>query len=179
MTIPTLESYIWYAPDYVNLALCDEIVNRSKEAAEFCKGTIGGDTDVVETVRDVDTANIAQWPDLDQKLFEVYGKAINEYATKHPYMAVGQDEGYTLLRYKEKQHYLEHVDAFTSRPRQVTAIIGLNSEYTGGQFWMWGGDWQQRIEKGALLMFPSSFQYPHGVQPIESGTRYSVITWFI
>lgn len=179
MTIPTLESFIWYEPGFADLAFCDEIVKRSEESPEYQSGTIGKDNAVNGTIRDVDLFNISRWPDLDQKLFELYGKAIQEYANKYPYIGIGKDEGYTLLRYAKGQHYVEHVDCFTASPRQVTAIIGLNDEYTGGEFWFWGGAVKQRIEKGALLMFPASFQYPHGVQPIESGTRYSVITWFV
>ena len=32
-------------------------------------------------------------------------------------------------------------------------------------------------KKGDLLVFPSSFTYPHEVLPVKSGTRYSIITW--
>jgi hypothetical protein len=179
MSIPTLESFIWYEPNYIDSELCDEIVNRSENSAEYQSGTIGKDNDIDGTIRDVDLASFAKWPDLDEKLYQVYGKAIREYTDRYPYIGVGKDQGYTLLRYGKGQHYVQHVDCFTASPRQVTAIFGLNDEYVGGEFWFWDGAWRQRIEKGALLMFPSSFQYPHGVRPIESGTRYSVITWFV
>ena len=120
-----------------------------------------------------------QWPDLDAKLFQVYGDAIRDYCSKHTDLQIQKDEGYTLLQYHRAQSYAQHVDSGTKIPRAVTAIMGLNDGYTGGDFYIWNGAWRQRIEKGALLMFPASFQYPHGVKPIDSGTRYSVITWFL
>ena len=179
MTIPSLTDYIWYQPDFIDTSLCDEIINRSKDSEGFQSGTIGKDNDIESKVRDVDLVNIARWPDIDQALYKVYGNAIPEYANKFPYIGIRSDEAYTLLRYGPRHHYIQHVDCFSEKPRQVTAILGLNDGYTGGEFWFWDGAWRQRIEKGALLMFPASFQYPHGVRPIESGTRYSVITWFI
>lgn len=178
-TVPKLEDYIWYEPNFLDTILCEDIINRSKNSTGYNSGTIGVENAINTEVRDVDMVSFRDWPDLDQALFQAYGKAIQEYCNKFTYLGVGKDEGYTLLRYGKGQHYREHVDCFTTSPRQVTAIFGLNSEYTGGEFWFWGGAWRQRIEKGALLMFPSSFQYPHGVQPIESGVRYSVITWFL
>lgn len=179
MTVPNLQDFIWYEPGFLDVALCDEIVGRSANKSEFDSGTIGVENVVNPEVRDVDMTSFKEWPDLDQALFQAYSKAIQAYASKHTYLGIGKDEGYTLLRYGKGQHYREHVDCFTSSPRQVTAIFGLNDEYTGGEFWFWGGAHRRRIEKGALLMFPASFQYPHGVQPIESGVRYSVITWFV
>ena len=32
-------------------------------------------------------------------------------------------------------------------------------------------------QRGDLVIFPSSFTYPHEVLPVKSGTRYSIITW--
>ena len=34
------------------------------------------------------------------------------------------------------------------------------------------------LKTGDLVMFPSNFMYPHSVQPILSGTRYSIVCWF-
>lgn len=177
MTIPSLTDYIWYEPGRVDSAFCDEVVARAKESPHFYPGTIMSGQ-VANTIRDVSLTGVDQWPDLDAKFFQIYGDAIKDYCTKHADLQILRDEGYTLLRYYKTQSYAQHVDSGSRIPRAMTAIIGLNDEYEGGEFWMWDGEWRKRIEKGALLMFPASFQYPHGIQPIESGERYSVITWF-
>lgn len=178
MTIPSLTDFIWYEPEFIDLAFCDEIVKHSEEFATFEKGGITNARLFDDTVRNVHMTGVGQWPEIDGKLYKIFGRAMQTYVSKHADLAVKGDEGYTLLRYGPGQHYSEHVDNCTDRPRQVTAILGLNSEYTGGEFRFWGGSWEKTIEKGALLMFPSSFQYPHGVQPVREGTRYSIITWF-
>ena len=33
------------------------------------------------------------------------------------------------------------------------------------------------LKKGDLLIFPSNFMYPHRVEPVLSGIRYSYISW--
>lgn len=177
MTVPSLTDYIWYEPGWVDSAFCDEVVARAEDT-NYHSGTIMSG-EVLKTVRDVNITAIRQWPDLDHKLFEIYGSAIREYCGKHTDLYIERDEGYSLLKYDRTQSYSQHVDHGTAIPRSVTAIIGLNEEYTGGEFFFWDGAWQQKIEKGALLMFPASFQYPHGIRQILSGTRYSVITWFL
>ena len=33
------------------------------------------------------------------------------------------------------------------------------------------------IGKGDLLIFPSNFLYPHRVDPVTKGVRYSYVSW--
>ena len=34
-----------------------------------------------------------------------------------------------------------------------------------------------KLGKGSIVFFPSNFMYPHGIQPITKGTRYSIVSW--
>ena len=34
-----------------------------------------------------------------------------------------------------------------------------------------------KLGKGSIVFFPSNFMYPHGIQPITKGTRYSIVAW--
>ena len=47
----------------------------------------------------------------------------------------------------------------------------------GGEISFFDGEVKPNLKKGDLLIFPSSFTYPHEVLPVKSGTRYSIITW--
>ena len=33
------------------------------------------------------------------------------------------------------------------------------------------------LTKGDIIVFPSNFMYPHKVEPVTKGTRYSYISW--
>ena len=58
----------------------------------------------------------------------------------------------------------------------LSVICGLNDNYTGGDFIMWE-DTKLEVKKGSILIFPSNFMYPHRVEEITSGVRYSCISW--
>jgi len=59
----------------------------------------------------------------------------------------------------------------------VLSIVGtLNDNYKGGEFIMFQ-DKKINLEKGDLLIFPSNFLYPHKVNEITKGIRYSYVSW--
>jgi len=34
-----------------------------------------------------------------------------------------------------------------------------------------------KLSKGSIVFFPSNFMYPHSIEPITKGTRYSIVAW--
>jgi predicted 2-oxoglutarate/Fe(II)-dependent dioxygenase YbiX len=58
----------------------------------------------------------------------------------------------------------------------LTVIGLLNNNFTGGEFVMFE-DKIYELDAGDIIVFPSIFLYPHRVNPITSGTRYSVVSW--
>ena len=47
---------------------------------------------------------------------------------------------------------------------------------SAGEFIMFE-DHEIKLKKGDLLIFPSIFLYPHKVEPVKKGIRYSFISW--
>jgi predicted 2-oxoglutarate/Fe(II)-dependent dioxygenase YbiX len=59
----------------------------------------------------------------------------------------------------------------------ILSIVGLlNNEFEGGEFVLWG-DEIIRLEAGDILVFPSLFAYPHHVNTVTKGSRYSFVSW--
>jgi hypothetical protein len=59
----------------------------------------------------------------------------------------------------------------------IVSVLGiLNDNYEGGEFIMFE-DEEIKFKKGDILVFPSIFLYPHKVEPVTKGTRYSFISW--
>jgi predicted 2-oxoglutarate/Fe(II)-dependent dioxygenase YbiX len=57
------------------------------------------------------------------------------------------------------------------------SIVGvLNDDYEGGEFIMWQ-DTEIKLKTGDVLIFPSNFLYPHKVNLVTEGTRYSLVSW--
>ena len=71
-----------------------------------------------------------------------------------------------------------NIDNFLGFQRAVSCSIALNDGFEGGEFAFFNGEVSYKQAKGSMLLFPSSFQYPHQVNPVTSGTRYSIVTWF-
>lgn len=94
--------------------------------------------------------------------------------------------GYTSIRfnkYEKDKKMAEHCDHIQSifdgnlKGIPILSVLGiLNDDYKGGEFIMFK-DKKINLLKGDLLIFPSIFLYPHKVEPIKKGTRYSFISW--
>lgn len=169
--------------------VCDLIVDEYAYSEDWKAATVSKNVVVDTSVRHVNTIGlsrketIARNPEvrsyIDTKVFEAAKIAINSYASKFPTINIQQDSGYDLLRYQTGQFYKQHVDSFKQIPREVSCSFALNEDYEGGEFAFFDQRLKYRAKKGSVLMFPSNFMFPHEILTVTSGTRYSIITWFI
>jgi predicted 2-oxoglutarate/Fe(II)-dependent dioxygenase YbiX len=156
---------------------CNDWVNATIKSGENlnirnCQ-TIGiSNSNIIETNKEIRL-------EIDKMLFLVVGQAIKEYVRHFKNAAIEQDSGYDLLKYEVGGFYSEHQDSFKDRPRAVSCSFILNDDYEGGEFAFFDRELKYKLKKGSCIMFPSNFMYPHEIMPVTSGTRYSIITWFI
>lgn len=95
-------------------------------------------------------------------------------------------QGYTSPRYNKyniesrMQHHCDHIHTMfdgTRRGIPTLSIIGaLNDNYQGGKLVMFE-DQTIELSAGDVIIFPSNFLYPHKIEPIISGVRYSFVSW--
>jgi predicted 2-oxoglutarate/Fe(II)-dependent dioxygenase YbiX len=183
-----LTDYIQVFENIVPLELCDAILKEFSAEEEWQKTVVGGGK-VRSDIRSAETivisfshvieVNSAVRKQLDLDLFSSAAIAIKKYNEKFPLAKIEEDSGYELLRYKEGQFYIEHTDSFKDRPRAVSCSFALNDDYEGGEWAFFGREKVIKVPKGAAVLFPSNFMYPHEIMPVTKGTRYSIITWFI
>ena len=86
-------------------------------------------------------------------------------------------------RYKETRLMAEHCDhihsIFEGERKGIpvmTALGSLNDDYTGGEFVMFE-DTVIPFKAGEIKIFPSCFLFPHRIDPVTEGTRYSFVSW--
>ena len=86
---------------------------------------------------------------------------------------------WTLCLQKEPNIFHNNLDRDGSK-NKYTIIIGLNSDYTGGEFYFKDrlGNEPVRIEQGDVLIFPSSNQYQHKEEEVISGKKYCLVGYF-
>jgi PKHD-type hydroxylase len=83
---------------------------------------------------------------------------------------------------KFEQHndiiWTDDVKDFTKKPiRKLSCITLLNDDFTGGKLALWhkGTRYSFEFNAGDIAFFPSYIQ--HKVDPVESGIRYSLVSW--
>ncbi len=103
---------------------------------------------------------------------------------------VSDREPSQLLHYGVGGHYIPHVDAETlykddagldlwekTLDRDLSVVYFLNDDFAGGELVFPGLGLVITPEAGTLVCFPSDHNYVHGVNPVISGHRYTVVTW--
>jgi predicted 2-oxoglutarate/Fe(II)-dependent dioxygenase YbiX len=184
-----VNDYIVVFEEVITDALCDAILKEFSNETEWQKTVVGSAKVVNDKIRTAEIVvisyphviekNLKVRAKLDKYIFASAGLAIKKYNEKFPLTLIEEDSGYELLRYKEGQFYTTHTDSFKDRPRAVSCSFALNDDYEGGEFAFFDRELVYKLKKGSCIMFPSNFMYPHEIMPVTSGTRYSVITWFI
>jgi predicted 2-oxoglutarate/Fe(II)-dependent dioxygenase YbiX len=120
--------------------------------------------------------------DIMKKLW----KAINIYVKSLNFKWYTGWQGYTDIRFnkysksKKMAKHCDHIHSMFDGERKgipTLSVLGiLNEDYKGGKFIMFE-DQEIKFKAGDLLIFPSNFLYPHEVEPVTKGTRYSFISW--
>ena len=112
--------------------------------------------------------------ELDNLVLETVGKIAALYADKYHLFGANGVLPSQLRKITGNTKY--HVDGITKDRRNVSIIIGLNSDYEEGEFHFPYQDFSTTVKRGEAIVFPVYFMYPHFVDaPI--GNRYTINTW--
>ena len=90
---------------------------------------------------------------------------------------------FRVNRYRSGGFMSEHIDNIHHSHGQqygyphLSVLLFLNEDYKGGEFVV--ADNQYETSKGSAIIFPSNFMFPHKVNKIEYGIRWSVISWLM
>lgn len=76
--------------------------------------------------------------------------------------------------------HIDHIKSLFSPPEQgipvLSLIICLNDNYEGGELVFWD-DYKIKPAAGSIIAWPSLFLYPHRVDEVISGRRWSAVVW--
>ena len=94
------------------------------------------------------------------------------------HLPLSEHTGIQFRKMLEGDHYLEHDDDKAGLSyNKITISISLNDSYEGGHLNFFNDTFTIKHKKGDIVMFPSSFLFPHSVSKVEKGIRYQLITW--
>lgn len=182
-----LKDYIIVIDNIMPPSVADAVIAEYKDCNHWTSATTpGGEKPNVRNCEIVGIShegiiliNLETRKKIDEMVFNVASQAIKKYNQQFSNAIIEQDSGYDLLRYEVGSFYTTHTDSFKDRPRAVSCSFALNDDYEGGEFAFFNRELVYKLKKGSCIMFPSNFMYPHEIMPVTSGTRYSIITWFI
>jgi hypothetical protein len=105
------------------------------------------------------------------------------YRCWNPYVHLGSDGDWEILRYGEGDRFLPHADAISSPKRlrrQLTCLVYLNDGYEGGEtkFHPPAPELAVKPEVGKVALFPPFYTHPHEGLPVTAGTKYVALGWF-
>ena len=109
------------------------------------------------------------------KVLSVYQKVHNVVCQRYT--------DFRVNRYGSGGYMSEHIDNIHHSHGQqygyphLSVLLFLNEDYEGGEFVV--ADNEYKTEKGSAIIFPSNFMFPHKVNKIEYGTRWSVVSWLM
>lgn len=126
-------------------------------------------------------ARVSKNTTIDNILYKSISGLVSELTRIYPGINIVGDEGYRYNLYEVGMSYNLHVDRSNMndnyRSRYVSIVIGLNSDYTGGELHFPRQGLEVRLESGDAVIFPAGYTHPHQVLPVKSGSRKNVVTW--
>jgi 2OG-Fe(II) oxygenase superfamily len=120
------------------------------------------------------------------ELMGIYWQAIFNYVKDLDFPWFANWQGYTSIRFnkyensklmaKHCDHITEIFDGQKKGIPTLSVVSALNDNYSGGEFIMFD-DYEIKLNQGDILIFPSTFMYPHTVKEVTEGIRYSAVSW--
>ena len=178
---PASDGFVYMTvPNALPIDACRKVID-GVEQVEGKPAEVGdGSQGVVDkAIRDVTRTSLPVWRGIGATLCGI-GMHLNQRAWKFDVTHANQTD---FLRYDKEGHYRAHIDTFlteTDTPcRKLTVLAFLNDNFEGGRLFLQIGDKRTYPPQsaGTVLVFPSFIL--HGVEPVTSGVRRSIVTWLV
>jgi hypothetical protein len=112
--------------------------------------------------------------------------ALQQYVNEFNFNWWNSWSGYSEVRFNryrpdtQMKLHCDHIHSMFDGQRKgipTLSILGsLNNNYKGGELVFWE-DTVVPLKQGEIMIFPSNFLYPHRVDLVTKGTRYSYVSW--
>lgn len=175
---------IWVYPDAFSEALCEHLIarfNAEPRKARKPRRSITSNEGYIENKRCrlFTITGDHDWLDVDQAVAAALGRVARHfYSTIYGIELPVADSGYDIGCYEPPlDHCAPHFDG-GNNARLNSVIVYLNTVEEGGETIFPRQGVEVKPRRGAVLLFPPHFTYPHYVRPPVSNARYFICTWF-
>jgi len=179
---------VWSNPTQTIIDI-EKLVNDEKSGVNFTSSILIGDKENKDnlksqyrTSQDLSTAknNSNEYiKKFETKCEFVFNQCLDSYKKE---MMIGYEiynpEGFNILKYEPGEHFGSHYDSHPAIKRCISGLIYLNDDYIGGELEFVYFNVKIKPKSGTVILFPPNYPYRHIAHPVESGTKYSVATWY-
>jgi predicted 2-oxoglutarate/Fe(II)-dependent dioxygenase YbiX len=189
-------SYILIRPNVINPEGLQELISHIKSSPtedlsvfDPDKTNATGQTSWIIDKKTRDTQIVAMG-NLYPKIEDLLRNAVKHIINPFYQCEVDSSEIPQVLSYGIGGHYCPHIDGRSlwiapngdriwrrSTCRDLSIIFYINDEFEGGELIFPNLHIQIKPKPGMMVCFPSDQNYLHGVVPIKSGMRYSIVSW--
>jgi hypothetical protein len=124
---------------------------------------------ISDGLKDLSDHFIEIFKDIDQCVWD-YRNCFN--------LELRGNDGFNLLKYGPSGEYHNHHDHAPNNSRVLSLVANLGDDHDGGELEFPYFDISLKLQKNSLILFPSNFPYTHVANPVLSGLKYSLVTWF-
>lgn len=129
-------------------------------------------------------ANLVQYEEFSDKVDSIVNhcsklvkKHHNVNCISHEIEFVYYSTGTKYWPHADGQAINENVATRGNIQRDITCVVYLNDDYSNGEIYFQFFDIAVKPKPGDIMIYPSSWQYTHGVEPVI-GNRYALVIWF-
>lgn len=185
-----LQTYLLRLDNWIDADTCRravETIERGFWAPHTYSGSSGSgmEPQSLSGEQELDIAFAAD-ADLNRTMMRRVAAATQFYTVRLQFPWLSPPRHHSEVRYNRYgpgQLMLEHCDhihtLFGGDDAGIpilSCLTLLNADYSGGDFVLWE-DEVVPMGTGTTIVFPSNFLFPHRVEPVLSGLRYSCISW--
>ena len=119
-------------------------------------------------------------------LMSKFKDSFNTYTEELEFPWFNKANSFCIYRYNKylpntrMSEHCDHIHSIFDGQRKgvplLTSLGFLNNEFKGGDLVLFQ-DTKIEVEAGDMVVFPSNFMYPHRVDKVTEGVRYSVVSW--
>jgi len=193
-----VSDYIRVYKDALNKTTLNKILKYAKDKPPFSEietskvfKTKTNENNIIDTSRNSKTEHLDSFKTKSMTKVRITNSLIfylNDYMRKYIESAAFIDglhlriNQIDLLRYSKDNYFDRHIDDGNFSNRTLSFVLLLNKDYEGGELEFFLPNKEKSFIKiknaeNVLIVFPSNFMYPHYVNPVTKGERYSIVAW--
>ena len=186
--------FVYVNPHALSKEVCENIIERwenddRKMPGKTSMGEVNKD---LKKSTDLPISNLDEWKDIDDILFKSANDNLQEYVERMIDMSKSYpplvcfntsnvtDSGYNVKKYEPGDYFNWHVDSQVGSDgwhRTIAYIWYLNDVVGGGGQTQFAYGRMVQPTVGKLIMFPSTWNFPHRGVPLENGSKYIITTF--